>query len=187
MALMDISEPARANPLEIVERMAATNDWSFERSNEDEITLLVRGKWTDYPGERIAVKKNRVPEQAPCMALKTIPILPSGNFNETAHFYAQLGFMERGRWPDEYLIIKRPGDGLELHFWFNAAVDPKENDVGCYVRWDTAAEARALYAEWAAVDVKPGRLTSPKKTDYGLLEFALIDPQGNLVRVGGAL
>ena len=28
--------------------MASTNDWSFERAGEDEITLLVRGKWTDY-------------------------------------------------------------------------------------------------------------------------------------------
>ena len=48
MSLIDISEPARANPLEVVERMAATNDWSFERANDDEITLLVRGKWADY-------------------------------------------------------------------------------------------------------------------------------------------
>ena len=48
MSLMDISEGGRANPLEVVERMAATNDWSFERAGEDEITLLVRGKWTDY-------------------------------------------------------------------------------------------------------------------------------------------
>ena len=28
--------------------MAATNDWSFERAGEDEITILVSGKWTDY-------------------------------------------------------------------------------------------------------------------------------------------
>jgi hypothetical protein len=38
----------RGNPLEVVERMAATNDWSFERAGEDEITILVRGKWADY-------------------------------------------------------------------------------------------------------------------------------------------
>ena len=49
MSLLDISEhDQRGNPLEVVERMAATNDWSFERAGEDEITLLVRGKWTDY-------------------------------------------------------------------------------------------------------------------------------------------
>jgi hypothetical protein len=48
MSLIDIREQPRGNPLEVVERMAATNDWSFERAGEDEITLLVRGKWTDY-------------------------------------------------------------------------------------------------------------------------------------------
>ena len=48
MSLIDIGEQSRGNPLEVVERMAATNDWSFERAGEDEITLLVRGKWSDY-------------------------------------------------------------------------------------------------------------------------------------------
>ncbi len=48
MSLIDIGERSRTDPLEVVERMAATNDWSFERAGDDEITLLVRGKWTDY-------------------------------------------------------------------------------------------------------------------------------------------
>jgi hypothetical protein len=48
MSLINFSEQSRGNPLEVVERMATTNDWSFERAGEDEITILVRGKWTDY-------------------------------------------------------------------------------------------------------------------------------------------
>ena len=49
MSLIDISQQqARANPLEVVERVASANDWSFERAGDDEITILVRGKWTDY-------------------------------------------------------------------------------------------------------------------------------------------
>jgi hypothetical protein len=48
MPQINISEPSRANPLDVVERIAATNDWSFERACDDELTLLVRGKWTDY-------------------------------------------------------------------------------------------------------------------------------------------
>jgi hypothetical protein len=48
MSLMEITEQARGNPLEVVERMAVTNDWSFERAGEDEIAILVRGKWADY-------------------------------------------------------------------------------------------------------------------------------------------
>ena len=48
MSLIEIGEQPRTNPLDVVERLAATNDWSFERAGEDEITILVRGKWTDY-------------------------------------------------------------------------------------------------------------------------------------------
>jgi hypothetical protein len=36
------------NPLAVVEDIAASNDLSFERSGEDEITMLSKGSWTDY-------------------------------------------------------------------------------------------------------------------------------------------
>ena len=48
MSLTDFNPQHRGNPLEVVERVASLNDWSFERAGEDEITILVRGKWTDY-------------------------------------------------------------------------------------------------------------------------------------------
>ena len=42
------AEGARRNPLDVVERLASGNEWSFERASDDEITILVTGKWTDY-------------------------------------------------------------------------------------------------------------------------------------------
>jgi hypothetical protein len=48
MSLTDFSEQSRVNPLDVVERVATTNSWSFERAGDDEITILVTGKWTDY-------------------------------------------------------------------------------------------------------------------------------------------
>jgi hypothetical protein len=48
MSLIETSDHLRANPLDEVERVAATHDWSFERAGDDEITMLVRGKWADY-------------------------------------------------------------------------------------------------------------------------------------------
>jgi hypothetical protein len=48
MSLIDFSEPSRVNPLDIVEGVAATHDWAFERAGDDEITILVAGRWTDY-------------------------------------------------------------------------------------------------------------------------------------------
>jgi hypothetical protein len=48
MSLIDFTEQPRINPLDVVERVASTNGWSFERAGEDEITILVAGKWSDY-------------------------------------------------------------------------------------------------------------------------------------------
>jgi hypothetical protein len=48
MSLINYSEDQRLNPLDVVERVAAVSEWSFERASEDEITLLVRGRFTDY-------------------------------------------------------------------------------------------------------------------------------------------
>ncbi|MBK5961427.1 hypothetical protein CCR97_24950 [Rhodoplanes elegans] len=48
MSLMEITSSRSANPVDIVERIAAVNDWSFARSSEDEVTLVMTGKWTDY-------------------------------------------------------------------------------------------------------------------------------------------
>src|SRR3954464_8203844 len=48
MTLIDISKVQRGNPLGVVERMATTHRCSFERACEDEVTIVVRGKWTDY-------------------------------------------------------------------------------------------------------------------------------------------
>jgi hypothetical protein len=47
-SLSNFTEEQRLNPLDVVERLAAGHDWSFERSSEDEITILVAGKWSDY-------------------------------------------------------------------------------------------------------------------------------------------
>lgn len=36
------------NPVDIIERLAAHNAWSFDRDEEDEISISVDGGWTDY-------------------------------------------------------------------------------------------------------------------------------------------
>ena len=48
MDLTQLSEQPRTNPLDVIERIAAVNDWTFERSGDDEITMVVGGKWSDY-------------------------------------------------------------------------------------------------------------------------------------------
>jgi len=36
------------HPVDVVEQLAAANDWSFDRDDEDEISISVAGGWTDY-------------------------------------------------------------------------------------------------------------------------------------------
>ena len=38
----------QSNPVDMIEFVAASNDWTFERSGEDEIAMTVEGRWTDY-------------------------------------------------------------------------------------------------------------------------------------------
>jgi catechol 2,3-dioxygenase-like lactoylglutathione lyase family enzyme len=115
-----------------------------------------------------------------------VPILPARDLGATLAFYERLGFENRGddwrRW--NYLILGR--GGAELHFYADPAVDPLTTDFGCYLR---VADADELWREWDAVGVPHdsatgSRLTAPETTDYGMREFALVDPSGNLLRVG---
>lgn len=48
MALTQFNETAHSNPLDVVERIASVNDWSFERSGDDEINILIKGRCVDY-------------------------------------------------------------------------------------------------------------------------------------------
>ena len=48
MSLLEGIINSRNNPLAAVEDIAAENDWAFERSGEDEVTIVSKGSWTDY-------------------------------------------------------------------------------------------------------------------------------------------
>ncbi len=48
MSLLESAIDSRSHPLAVVEDIAASNNWPFERSGEDELTIISRGQWTDY-------------------------------------------------------------------------------------------------------------------------------------------
>jgi predicted enzyme related to lactoylglutathione lyase len=115
-----------------------------------------------------------------------VPVLPSRDLAETFAFYERLGFESRGGpWQEwDYLIIGR--GTIALHFFPAPDVNPLTTAAGCYVY---VADANALHAEWDAIGVPTdttngSRLMPPTDTPYGLREFALVDPSGNLLRVG---
>ena len=36
------------HPVDVVERLASVNEWAFDRADEDEISILVAGRWAHY-------------------------------------------------------------------------------------------------------------------------------------------
>ena len=48
MSIIELTRDEKVSPLEVVERMAAGNQWPFERTGEDEIALNVTGRWANY-------------------------------------------------------------------------------------------------------------------------------------------
>lgn len=48
MTYIEADVVRRSNPVDLIERIAHSNDWNFERADDDEITLSIDGKWSDY-------------------------------------------------------------------------------------------------------------------------------------------
>lgn len=48
MELIDIVTERREHPLDALERLAALHEWSFERSDDDELSVAVEGAWSGY-------------------------------------------------------------------------------------------------------------------------------------------
>ena len=121
------------------------------------------------------------------MVERAVPILPSRDLRQTLGFYRRLGFTNLGAEPEvwDYLILGR--GGLMLHFVLTPDVDPMATASSCFLYVD---DADAVHEEWRAAGVGSApevdgvRLVPPTDTDYGMRELAVVDPSGNLLRVG---
>ena len=48
MSITETDSRRAAHPVDVVEHMASLNHWSFDREDDDEISISVSGGWTDY-------------------------------------------------------------------------------------------------------------------------------------------
>ena len=112
---------------------------------------------------------------------QVIPTLPARDIDDTVAYYQRLGFELVADYPGEqrYAIVRR--DDAELHF-YEFPIDPRKNLSGCYLRIHDAA---AICDEWTGAGIEI--LQPLTETDYGLREFAVSDPNGNLLKVGSPL
>lgn len=111
---------------------------------------------------------------------ETIPILASRDVDETVGFYGRLGFAVVARYDEfgpPYLLLRR--DDVELHFVHTPEVDPAESSGGCYLRLE---DAQAIYDDWEPLALP--EIHPPRDTPWGMREFFVVDPSGNLLRIG---
>ncbi len=111
-------------------------------------------------------------------AAVSIPVLASLSIPESRDFYAGSLKFAVIYDDDDYLIVRR--DRIELHFWKTDDRRFPEN-TSCYIRGGQVAE---LHAEFAAAGVP--RVSAFEVRPWGMKEFYLHDPHGNLLRFGMA-
>jgi catechol 2,3-dioxygenase-like lactoylglutathione lyase family enzyme len=108
------------------------------------------------------------------MLRATIPVLASLDLNETAAFYEErLGFQPRLQ-ADDCLIVERKG--CEIHFWHCTERHISEN-TSCYLRGDTAASHADFTRRGLVLDL-------PVARNWGMRELYVVDPHGNLLKIG---
>ena len=112
------------------------------------------------------------------------PILPTHSIARSREFYESLGF-NAGYYDDHYEILRR-GE-LVIHLEARHDLQPASNHTSCYWR---VLDADALYHDFATLGL-PGdgapSLSEPADEPWGMREFRLRDPAGNLIRIGHEL
>ena len=109
--------------------------------------------------------------------IAVMPVLPSLDLRETKAFYVEkLGLSEIVHEAENYLILRRPG--IELHFWLTDDASLCEC-TSVYIR---GGGIDALYREYEGRNVlRPGGF---EERPWGMKEFYVSDPHGNLLRFG---
>jgi catechol 2,3-dioxygenase-like lactoylglutathione lyase family enzyme len=109
------------------------------------------------------------------------PILPVNDMRRVRAFYQSLGF-KPGYGEDHYEILRR--GNLVVHLEVRGDLVPATNETSCYWR---VIDADALYQEFAGLGLPAEgspSLSEPCDEPWGMREFTLKDPAGNLIRIG---
>lgn len=112
------------------------------------------------------------------------PKLPMRNKSITKDFYLnKLNFKEFGNADyDGYLMVQK--DDIQIHFFEFKELDPKENYGQVYIRTDTIDEWYQLALKNKVIIPTAGHLIIKP---WQQKEFALLDPDNNLLTFGQAV
>ena len=110
------------------------------------------------------------------------PKLPMRDKALTVQYYVhQLGFAQVADYGD-YLIVRK--DEIEIHFFAFPALDPLSNYGQVYIRTNTIHQLYQSLLE-KGVAIHPNAPLADKP--WGQKEFALLDPDHNLLTFGQAI
>lgn len=112
------------------------------------------------------------------------PKLPMRNKAATKNFYInKLGFRSVGSSEyDGYLMVEK--DSIEIHFFEFKEIDPKENYAGVYIRTNGIDN---LYQSLLDNEISIHPNGSLEIKPWGQKEFALLDPDNNLLTFGQSI
>ncbi len=115
-----------------------------------------------------------------------IPILPSRSVSDTLVFFRRLGFDGKiCGGGDTYAILTR--GTVELHFFTHRELRPVESSAMCYIR---VSDAEGIFRAFASAELpRRGipRIDALEDKPWGMREFAIVDSDGNLLRIGQTL
>jgi catechol 2,3-dioxygenase-like lactoylglutathione lyase family enzyme len=112
------------------------------------------------------------------------PKLPMRNKAATRDYYLdKLGFREFGSADfDGYLMVEK--DSIQIHFFEYKELDPKENYGQVYIRTDKIDN---LYQSLLDNEVSIHPAGHLQVKPWGQKEFALLDPDNNLLTFGQSI
>ncbi len=123
-----------------------------------------------------------MPHSAAVVVFSSVaPVLPVRSLSEAVRRYELLGFTVRLFEGGDYAFATR--DDISLHLATVEGVTPASSTVAVYLY---VSDAHALHRQWTDAGVE-GRHVPPVDTDYGLVEGAYVDPDGNLLRFGSPI
>jgi catechol 2,3-dioxygenase-like lactoylglutathione lyase family enzyme len=115
-----------------------------------------------------------------------IPILPSRSVDDTLAFFRRLGF-DGKIWGDPYFYAILRRGTVELHFFTHKELRPAESNAACYIR---VADVESIYQAFALAQLPQKGIPRQDRLEdkpWGMREFAIVDPDGNLIRIGQTL
>lgn len=117
------------------------------------------------------------------MLINVNPKLPMRDKTVTKDFYInKLGFQEFGNAEFEgYLMVTK--DNVQIHFFEYKNLDPKENYGQIYIRTDDIETLYQSLLEKKVIHLNGALQRKP----WGQKEFALLDPDNNLLTFGQSI